>query len=263
MSTMKHVDDPMGVGLLMSPVRRALVDLLSEHEADPGLPAGMTAAQLATELELHVSTVRFHADQLVNAGLLETEFTSVFGVGRPRKIYSVAQGSFTDGRDAEALKKLTALLAETFTSGATPREVGRQWAEENVQPADAPPASTPGEWLGKVGRMVDVLEEWGYTPELTTSDAGRTARVDLHHCPFIDLARSAPAVVCGVHRGIIDGAMHQLGEGDVFVSLEPFIGPDLCQAHITTRAPFRGRGQRPENSSDEAPSPSPGHPNFV
>ncbi|WP_110241900.1 helix-turn-helix transcriptional regulator [Nocardioides gilvus] len=247
-------DDPRGVDLLVSPVRRALVDVLAAHRPDPDDLPGLTAAQLATELELHVSTVRFHVDQLVAAGLLEAEFTARFGVGRPRKIYRVAPGSLSEERDAEALKKLTALLVGTFTSGVTPEEAGRRWAQDNVPHVEGPGASTPGEWLGKVGRMVDVLEEWGYTPELTTSRGGRTTTVDLHHCPFLDLARSSPAVVCGVHRGIIVGALGQLGEEAVDVSLQPFVGPALCQAHITTRMPFRGRDRSPEGT------PRPSHP---
>ena len=240
-------DDPRGVDLLVSPVRRALVDALAAHRPQSEGPPGLTAAQLATELELHVSTVRFHVDQLVASGLLEAEFTARFGVGRPRKIYRVAPGSLSEERDAEALKKLTALLVGTFTSGVTPEVAGRRWAQDNVPLVEGSAASTPGEWLGKVGRMVDVLEEWGYTPELTTSRGGRTATVDLHHCPFLDLARSSPAVVCGVHRGVIAGALEQLGEEAVDVSLQPFVGPALCQAHITTRMPFR---ERDRNSKD-------------
>lgn len=253
MAATVHDDDPKGVDLLVSPVRRALVDALAAHRPETEGPPGLTAAQLATELELHVSTVRFHVDQLVAAGLLEAEFTARFGVGRPRKIYRVAPGSLSDERGAEALKKLTALLVGTFTSGVTPEVAGRRWAQDNV-PLVEGAASTPGEWLGKVGRMVDVLEEWGYTPELTTSQGGRTTTVDLHHCPFLDLARSSPAVVCGVHRGIIVGALEQLGEEAVEVSLQPFVGPDLCRAHITTRMPFRGRDR---NSADRAQPSSP------
>lgn len=237
--------DDRGAGLLMSPVRRAIVDALSDHAPGPDEPRGLTAAQLAEALDLHVTTVRFHLDQLVAAGLVEAEFTKAFGVGRPRKVYSVAPGSFADAREHDALKMLSRLLADAFGDpGTTPEQAGEAWARDHVPPVHGPAASTPGEWLGKVGRMVDVLQDWGYTPDLTTSDGGRTARVDLHHCPFLELAESNPAVVCGVHRGLIRGALRQLGEEDAGVSLEPFVGPRLCQAHVTTRTPFRSPPRR-------------------
>ena len=60
--------------------------------------------------------------------------------------------------------------------------------------------------------MIDVLQEWGYTPELRTSEGGRVAEVTLAHCPFLELARANPAVVCGIHRGLIAGSLAQLGE---------------------------------------------------
>lgn len=247
MPAVPHESDDRGAGLLMSPVRRAIVDVLARHVPEVDAPRGMTAAQLAQALELHVTTVRFHLDQLVSAGILEAGFSRAFGVGRPRKLYSVAAGSFDDSRDHDSLRLLTQLLADAFGNGAlTPAEAGEAWAREHVRRVEEPPASTPGEWLGKVGRMVDVLQEWGYTPELSTTDGGRTARVDLHHCPFLELAETNPAVVCGVHRGLIRGALQQLGEDDAQVSLEPFVGPRLCQAHVTTRTPFRTRNRRTE-----------------
>lgn len=36
--------------------------------------------------------------------------------------------------------------------------------------------------------MLDVLHVWGYTPEMSTSDGGRTARLVLKDCPFLALA---------------------------------------------------------------------------
>lgn len=234
---------PTGAALLASPVRRAIVDHLEHHRvespADRTRPPGLTAAELAGVLELHVTTVRFHVDQLVAAGILQAEFSRSFGVGRPRKVYSVAPGSFGGSGDEHGLKLLTGLLAEAFGDGGSPAEAGEAWARRHVPTSDAPAASTPGEWLGKVGQVIDVLHEWGYRPDLTTTDQGRTARVDLHNCPFLDLAQTHPAVVCGVHRGLIRGALNQLGEPEAHVSLEPFVEPLLCQAHITTTVPFR------------------------
>ena len=153
---------------------------------------------------------------------------------------------------------LWALLAQALSEGKggpapTPAEVGRRWAADHV-PTDLSdtPADTPGRWLSKVGRMLDVLLEWGYTPELTTDKGGRAAKVVLDACPFLGQARTNPAVVCGIHRGLIAGALTQFGETDTEVGLEPFVGPTTCVAHVSTRTPFRTIAPTAPNAS--APS---------
>ena len=233
--------------LLASPVRRRLVDTLAHAGTGPRGP-GLTAAELAAEVGLHVTTVRFHLDQLVAAGLAEAEVRRGGGAGRPRKFYVAAQGSLDDvdpRTEVGSLRLLSGLLAQTVADGAsgesvTPAEAGARWAAEHV-PAEpgATPADTPGRWLGKLAQMIDVLQEWGYTPELRTSDGGRSAEVTLAHCPFLELARANTAVVCGIHRGLITGSLAQLGETSTRVSLEPFVDSTTCLAHVSTTTPFR------------------------
>ena len=89
----------------------------------------------------------------------------------------------------------------------------------------------PGAWLGKVGRTVDLLGRWGYTPELRTTDEGRTAELTLVDCPFLALAQTKPEVVCGVHRGLLRGAMDAVGEADTEVTLRPFVGAGPVPGH--------------------------------
>ena len=103
----------------------------------------------------------------------------------------------------------------------------------------APRRDSPGGWLGRVGEVIDVLDGWGYHPEVSTSEGGRTARVELSDCPFLDLARDNQAVVCAVHRGLIAESMKQAGEADAEVTLEPFVTENRCRAHIRTATPFR------------------------
>ncbi len=233
--------------LLASPVRRKLVDALAQADGEADTP-GLTAAELAAEVGLHVTTVRFHLDQLVAAGIVESAVRREGGAGRPRKVYALAPGSLDDvdaRSEADHLRLLSGLLASTLAHGETghamtPAEAGRRWAVEHVAlEQGSPPADTPGRWLGKLAQMIDVLQEWGYTPELKTTEGGRAAEVTLAHCPFIDLARDNPAVVCGIHRGLIAGSLAQLGESSTRVSLEPFVDDTTCIAHVSTTTPFR------------------------
>lgn len=239
MTTQQQYD---AAALLASPVRRFLVELLEATVADS--PDGRTAAELAPEADLHVSTVRFHLDQLVAAGVLESSFQRRQSAGRPRKVYRPAPRT-AEPTGGEPLRLLTQLLTEAMTASVhgekvTPFEAGRRWAREHLQghPERAPADST-GVWLGRVGEVIDVLEGWGYQPEVSTSDGGRTARVELSDCPFLDLARDNQAVVCGVHRGLIAESLAQAGESGAQVALEPFVTENRCLAHIRTTTPFR------------------------
>jgi predicted ArsR family transcriptional regulator len=225
--------------LLDSPVRRSIIDTLTEHGA-ASAPARHSAAELALQLGLHVTTVRFHLDQLAAAGLVQSEFVRTGSAGRPRKLYSAAEGLFAMSQadaDIDAMRILTSLLTENFgaTDGRqpmTPEGAGRQWAATHVAPTHESPAETWGQWLGKVGQVIDVLQRWGYSPQLTTTSGRAGTRIDLTHCPFRELAQTNTAVVCGIHRGLIAGTMTQVGEPDSEVELLPFAEGATCIAHV-------------------------------
>ncbi len=234
-----------GVNLLKSPVRRRILGLLHAY-AGGGQDGhgGLTAAQLADTLDMHVTSVRFHLDQLVDSGLVIVRTVRSDRVGRPHKLYLAAPGALPAAPEQNHTYETLAVLltsvldrAENGTS-LTAEEAGLEWCRLNIQAEDIPPATTAGQWLGKIGRMVDVLQEWGYTPDVATSREGRNAEVRLLNCPVLPLARTDPAVVCGVHRGLILGSMRQFGESAAEVTLEPFVTPTMCVAHVTTSPPF-------------------------
>ncbi|GAA1807518.1 hypothetical protein GCM10009682_31720 [Luedemannella flava] len=181
---------------------------------------------------MHVTTMRFHLDQLEHAGLVLSHFTTAFGVGRPRKVYVLAPEADRPDRSATHLKLLAGLLSEAFDSNVTPEQTGARWIQEHVELERTGPAATPGAWLTKIGRLMDILRRWGYSADVSTTGGGRSCRIDLVDCPFLDLARVYPEVVCGIHRGLLVGALAQMGEDDVEISLKPFVGPNLCHAHV-------------------------------
>lgn len=272
---MAEAEEVGGAELLASPIRRRIMDLLVAHARavrDPDLaaeppgvqsddqPCGMTAAELADEVQLHVTTVRFHLDQMLAAGLLVSHSVRGPGAGRPRKVYEVSSGTLLnegalDERTAYAFEVLAKLLARAWVTPdgvlLSPEDAGFEWSMQNVGDADRAdaPAETPGQWLDRIGRVVDLLAEWGYTGEVATTHGGRRATIRLVDCPFLDLARERPDVVCGVHRGLLAGALQACGEPDPEVSLEPFVTPRECLAHLT-RPPFQSTPTRqPANGS--------------
>lgn len=250
--------------LLGSPVRREIVDLLANlplHSGEAADTAGMTTAQLAEHLGLHATTVRFHLDQLVEGGLVESEFRAG-RVGRPRKVYRFKPGASRHQSQDEAYRALAELLAESWDETEngvplSPEQAGHRWALGHVR-VDAPlppPARSLGAWLGKVGDTVDVLRRWGYTPEIQTRNEGRTVELTLVDCPFLALAHSKPEVVCGVHRGLLRGAMDAVGEADTEVVLRPFVSDGRCLAAITTSNRFAAFGDVTDDTDHKEQAP--------
>ena len=58
----------------------------------------------------------------------------------------------------------------------------------------------------------------------------------MRRCPFHDLAETSPDVVCAVHKGLIDGALAELGSDLAVEGLDVFVRPDLCVARLRKAA---------------------------
>lgn len=245
-----------GAALLDSDVRRRLVQHLAAlpDEPDGSGPSprsrGLSAAELAGLVGLHVTTVRFHVDQLVRAGMLTAHFERAGGAGRPRKLYAVPDALLPRPADASgehALAMLRDLVDASLSRddgvSAGPEEQGRLWAHRHAQEIGLVreaerPATTPGTWLGKVGLVMDLMRGWGYQPEVHTSAGVDRVDVVLHDCPFRDLAREHPELVCAAHRGLMRGLLESMGEAPADVTLLPLVDPDTCHAHLTAPRPF-------------------------
>lgn len=272
-----------GLDLLRSDVRRRLYDHLSVLAVDPPAedtvrPVGLSAQELADVVGLHLTTVRFHLDQLVAAGLLTSVQAPPSGAGRPRKLYALPGLRLSSPRDPEALEAYAAL--SEIVARATPpgpgdpsdvgevpgrlviesgnrpldrtpaalEQSGREWARDHVsrlvsRVGERSPATTPGAWLGKVGAVIDLLVGWGHAPEVRTAAGAREVDILLRDCPFMALAKDSPQMVCGVHRGLLRGALDALGEETADLDLQPLVDHRTCRAHLTITSPFPDRGE--------------------
>jgi predicted ArsR family transcriptional regulator len=237
-------EPPTGAALLVSPVRRAVVDELAALD-ETGRRVGLTAAELGSRLGLHTTTIRFHVDQLVAGGVLEAHFVRSGGVGRPSKKYLLHEKALADSEagqeSAGPYRVLAGLLASAMSAGEseqlTPEEAGIRWAQHRAAAVlpGTPGASSSGADRSagpKVDAVTELLAEWGYTPETEPAEDGTAVDITLRRCPFLDLAHTHPDVVCGVHRGLLRGALTAVGQPDARVSLQPFVGPDTCRARL-------------------------------
>jgi len=194
---------------LASPARRKVLDALLRS------PEPLDAATVAERLGLHVTTARFHLEQLATAGLAARRAGAEARRGRPRMLYAPAGRA----RDENAREQLIGVLASALAGDESPAaestEAGRRWAAAlGPIPLGEPRAG-----------LVNVLDRLGFEPETEPGVAGDRDLIRLRACPFRAPARDHPEVVCSVHRGLIDQLLGGTGTG---AQLLPFVQPDLC-----------------------------------
>ncbi|WP_104083213.1 metalloregulator ArsR/SmtB family transcription factor [Cryobacterium sp. Y11] len=200
---------------LASPVRRRVLEFL----VDSTVPLDATA--VATHLNLHVTTARFHLDQLQSARLIEREPDRSGQRGRPRIRFSAVRAPRGDLND-QLSDALAGALAEDDDGGrARAIRAGEKWSAAF---AGGLSAST-GTGAEPLIELLDQLE-FDPQPDATGQSIALTA------CPFREAARANPGVVCAVHLGLIQQVSRTLGHDDSTVQLLPFVGPNLCMVHL-------------------------------
>lgn len=224
--------------LLSSQVRRRIVDFVREH------PGSLAAADLGGLLDLHVTTVRFHLDQLEQAGVLVAERERREKVGRPRKVYTVAPDTVPVNESAYVV--LVEVLSEALSGDAAERaqasvRAGESWARRHVSEFGTDPAGERSAPL-PIRELVDVLARWGYRRETVTVEQPEPGchRMSLLHCPMKEAAIAHPEVVCAAHLGLIRGTLERLGVPDPQVKLTPFLSDELCVAVLSDEEVTRG-----------------------
>ncbi|NLU84819.1 helix-turn-helix domain-containing protein [Rhodococcus sp. HNM0569] len=157
--------------------------------------APLDAQHLAAQLDLHVTTVRFHLGGLVEEGLARTCRLDAAGVGRPRIGYeAIREPSYAD---------LVALMAAQLGGTEAERErkaedAGRDWADRlGAVDAAGPDAAA---------YVIAVLERLGFQVQSAMSAFG-THTLTLCTCPLVETARRNPEVVRGIQRGLIQRAL--------------------------------------------------------
>lgn len=176
-----------------------------------------TAAELADHLALHVTTVRFHLDQLEQAGLVLSATDHTRRRGRPAVRYRAVDVDLAAAHD-QMIDALARAAAGAGSPEENARSAGQQWAEAVTSPpGDARTALT------------DVLGRLGFDPE------PGDGLVRLRACPFRSAARRTPHVVCQVHLGLVQAVAARAEDAhELHVGLVPFVEPEICHLTLTT-----------------------------
>lgn len=197
---------------------------------DARRPLGLR--ELAAAVGLHPNTAREHLRLLADAGLVSSELAPPAGRGRPGLRYSADPAATDAGDDPRPYAQLAAVLADqlarTEDPGSAAVEAGARWGRAVA--AGMAPAETSA---GAMTRMLDLLDQAGFEPEAPERPGGP---IRLRRCPFGRLAVDRERVVCGVHLGLMRGALASVGAPIDASGLEPFVEPNLCLAHFDERS---------------------------
>ena len=192
----------------------------------------VTLAELAETSELHANTLREHLEALIARGLARRVRDTPSGRGRPAWLYEATEPE-VESAGTEYAGLAATLAAHIHRTSDDPREdavaAGRVWGRELARRAGPPDRPTSAEARRKV---VDLLDEIGFAPQ--TDARATTAR--LTRCPLLETAKEYPDVVCGVHLGIVRGALQEYGADEARTDLRPFAEPGACRLDLLTRS---------------------------
>ncbi|MGL6278737.1 MAG: helix-turn-helix transcriptional regulator [Gaiella sp.] len=189
-------------------------------------PAGLDVAQLATEIELHPNTIRWHLGHLTDAGLVRSSALHLGRPGRPRIVFVATTGTVAP---AESYRFLAEMLASTIAAAPDGPEqaerAGRSWGRYLLE-RPPPGARLTADEVGE--RLVELLDAHGFAPR---REAGT---IEMHRCPFHELVDTYGDVVCGLHRGLLAGALDELDAGIGLVEFAPYPEPTFCRARLSS-----------------------------
>ncbi len=194
-------------------------------------PEPLSLASLVAITGLHENTLREHLTALVSRGLVRRRLAEPSGRGRPAWLYELTEDS-AGSEYAGLAAALAATIARTSENpGRVATEAGEEWGRELARDRGAVPVSP----LAARDQVLRILDDLGFAPEATPGDP---AVVRLTRCPLLEAAYRHREVVCGVHLGVVRGALAEYGADPTGSVLEPFAEPGAC---LLVVPPVEGR----------------------
>ena len=223
-------------------------------------PSPLSTSQISETLGLHGNTVRPHLERMKEVGLLESRSEAAGTVGRPQKLYSLAEDAPSLGLEPPVFPMLARMLIDLArVSHVDPEavlEAGRVEGRRRALGVEAGMAgpNAQGSSLDALEALVVMQQQLGFDPAVFLDPENQaiadpssvdsfqvdepqdhnSAIVAFAHCPFAELAVQNPAIVCALHRGLIEGFM----EADEVLTLESFndvVNREPCRMELAVR----------------------------
>ncbi|CCK25863.1 transcriptional regulator [Streptomyces davaonensis JCM 4913] len=234
MTPRRQLTDP-GTGAPAQRGRRAAILQVLRDTDSP-----VSVADVAERVGVHLNTARFHLDALVADGTAARSTVPRSEPGRPKVVYSAVAVDGPDGSRSFRLLSdiLLGVVADSVSDPvAAATRAGHSWG---TYLADAPAPTERISAEEGERQLVAVLEDMGFVTEAEEGETGTTTaqgelaerRLNLHHCPFREVAERRPDIVCAIHLGLMQGTVETLRAPLAATSLQPFVTPHLCVATL-------------------------------
>lgn len=245
--TARHELD--AVGALAEPTRRALYEFVVAQRSWVSRDEAAEALGLRRGITVH------HLDRLADDGLLDTDHQRRTGrtgpgAGRPAKVYrraAIEVDVSLPPRRYDLAGRLLTEAADRSRIDGTPitRAIDDAARAEGCRIAETGRLRLDPGADGASRREVlfQVLRERGFEPD--TGDDGVTV---LHNCPFHQLSRDHPELICGMNFELLGAVVDGLGPIGLHPRLEPRPG-ECCvcfhpgsEANETNAVKIEGTG---------------------
>lgn len=182
--------------VLGDPTRFAILRLIASA------PSPIGVSELNDAVGFNANNIRQHLAVLVDASFVNEFDEQRTTRGRPRKLYTLRPEAL-QGLDVgiTPYQRLAELLLRLHQHDGDPYSVGYEASE-------AYRAVVGAETDELADALAVRLRTEGFSPEV--QDDG-VVRLDV--CPFADAAAAGQAVVCELHRGLIDGQLRSADSG--------------------------------------------------
>jgi predicted ArsR family transcriptional regulator len=193
-------------------------------------PVPLATADVAESLGLHVNTVRPHLERMREVGLLDVQSDNRGAVGRPQHRYSPASGAPSLGLEPPTFPVLARMLLRAAArAGAGAEDAIDAGREQGWTDGAELAPGTPC-----IDGLIDELDRLGFDPTVAAGeDDGDPVTIAFAHCPFRELAETNPDLVCGLHRGLVEGFVEAAGEVEV-VSFGTLVDRHPCQVALSS-----------------------------
>ena len=203
---------------------------------------GVTAAQVASQFDVHPNVARHHLDKLAAGGYLEVELTrsGKAGAGRPSKRFRAVDGAAPMQFPVRSDDLVLSLLGEALErlpqheAEAMAEEVGRKYGQAMAAGLTGDDVAAGQRSLrSALQKVADALTAHGFAAHAERRQ--NKLRIINNHCPFGDVAIEHP-VICAVDRGMVKGMLDSLyGETSPSMSASLPQGDRFCETTLDER----------------------------
>lgn len=162
----------------------------------------VTVLELAAELDVTPTAVRNRLSRLVGSGLVERKAEKI-GRGRPRHVYQASAEAHK--RLGQNYADLAVVLWEELMQTVEDRKLRRYlFLRITDRLAELYRNEVRGEtWETRLVQLGSILHDRGVETEVALREGGKTPVLELHSCPYFELAEMDRAI-CALERKMFE-----------------------------------------------------------